>query len=518
MIFSILLYIIVAELVVSGRMLRMTGENDALLARMRNQIDYSLIEIEDMLLTDLAGQAAEEEAGAFGGALPTEGAGAAPPAGDGGGFGGMAGEGGEGGEGEEEAADPAAGCDSSRDSWAQPQSRAENDLTTYYWVEPENAKFNLLSLWSKNEEWARFSRDQLVRLIDVLREDTDFDVSISDAERIVSEIEDFAERQGTDGMPRPLLKSDEVERPQLSLPVHLDYLMLLPSVDEELFFDKVLDGRVIRGLESVLTVWTSLAMDPGDPEKNARIAARQAAEAESEGAADPAAATPPTESTPGGEDPEAPAELVGEGIRVNINFASRPVLRALFPVDKVPDLVIDAIIRWRNEEDPDAAEEDEDVSAYDFGELELGDQVQRRFFETTEDLEQIPEFENLPDPELKADFKRFTTTISEVFSVHLATLYLRNEENRAFVMRRARSVVVRLDDGADGVLYPIVRLEERNGLRVLAPDMQDEEPDLQFVYSEMDSFAQQDRAWNPFLVDFYMPQYQREQFYEQQDR
>ena len=79
-------------------------------------------------------------------------------------------------------------------------------------------------------------------------------------------------------------------------------------------------------------------------------------------------------------------------------------------------------------------------------------------------------------------------------------------------------MVVRLDDGADGVLYPIVRLEERNGLRVLAPDMQDEEPDLQFVYSEMDSFAQQDRAWNPFLVDFYMPQYQREQFYEQQDR
>jgi len=507
MIFSILLYILVAELVVSGRLLRMTGENDALLARMRNQMDYSLVEIEEMLLSDLAGQAAEEEAGAFGGALPTTGPGSAPPTAEGA-------AGAEGLAGAEEEADPAAGCDSSRDSWSQPESRAENDLTTYFWVEPENAKFNLLSLWSQDEEWARFSRDQLIRLIDVLREDTDFDVSISDADRIVGEIEDWAERSGTDGMPRPPLKSDDEEQRDLSLPIHLDYLLLLPSVDEELFFDKVLDGRVMRGLESVLTVWTSLQMDPGDPEKNARIAARRGEQP------NPAAEPEPTPAESSAEsDPNAPPQQpIGEGIRININFASRPVLRSLFPVDKVPDLVIDAIIRWRNEEDPEAADEEEAVSAYDFGELELGDQIKKRFFETPADLEEIPEFENLPDAELKADFQRFTTTKSDVFSIHLATLFLRNEENRAFVMRRARSVVVRLDDGADGTLYPIVRLEERNGLRVVAPDLQDDEPDLQFVYSEMDMFAQEDRAWNPFLIDFYLPKSEREQFYQGQDR
>jgi hypothetical protein len=27
----------------------------------------------------------------------------------------------------------------------------------------------------------------------------------------------------------------------------------------------------------------------------------------------------------------------------------------------------------------------------------------------------------------------------------------------------------------------------------------------------MDAFAQEDRAWNPFLVDFYLPKWQREQ-------
>ena len=49
-------------------------------------------------------------------------------------------------------------------------------------------------------------------------------------------------------------------------------------------------------------------------------------------------------------DPDAPPEQpMGEGIRVNINLAPRAVLRGLFPPEQVPDLVIDAIIRWRSE-------------------------------------------------------------------------------------------------------------------------------------------------------------------------
>jgi len=40
LIFSILLYILVADLVVSSRMVRATGENDALLARMNTLMLY----------------------------------------------------------------------------------------------------------------------------------------------------------------------------------------------------------------------------------------------------------------------------------------------------------------------------------------------------------------------------------------------------------------------------------------------------------------------------------------------
>ncbi len=524
MIFSILLYILVAELVVSGRMLRMTGENDALLAQMVSQMDYTRLEVEDMLLTDLAGQAAAEEGGGgLGGALPGSGAGAAPPAATGDPSGGGAGGGGEEGlEGEEEA-DPAAGIDSSRDTWFEPQSRAENEITTYFWVEAENAKFNILSLLSPDEDWARNSRDQFVRLLDVLREDTEFDLPAGDAERIAQEFLDYCRRPGTERMPRPPLKSDDEVLRDWTLPLHLDELLLLPSVDEDLFYDKVLDGRVIPGLEAVLTVWTALRVDPGNPERNARIAAMEAARGETAEGGAGEAASPTTPAAVGqGEgsaatdpnDPNAPPpQPIGEGIRININLAPRAVLRALFPPEKVPDLVLDEIIRFRNEEDPEAADQQaEGDTAYEFGDLMLGESVPRKFFQSPQDLEQIPEFESIPDPQVKADFQAWTTTKSEVFSIHLATLFRRSEENRSYVLRRARTVVVRQDDGEDGSLYPIVRFEERQGLRVQCPDLQEESPDLVGVYAEMDAFAQEDRAWNPFLVDFYLPQYMREQF------
>ena len=263
LIFSILLYILVAELVVAARMVRATGENDALLARMRTQMLYHLREAEDQLLDDMGGgsEAAGGEAGGLGGALAGAGAGA----GGAGGAGGLPGAGGE-----EEEPDPAGTCDSSRDAWFQPVGHADNDLTTYVWVEDENRKFNLLAIWSPDEKFAEFSRDRLVRLIDTLREDTEFDVTTSDAQRIAQEIEEWGRRTGTDAMPRPRLKSDDEKRREISAMVHLDDLLLLPSISEDLFFDKVFDSRVYLGLESVLTTWTSLRADPGNPEKVAR--------------------------------------------------------------------------------------------------------------------------------------------------------------------------------------------------------------------------------------------------------
>jgi len=158
-------------------------------------------------------------------------------------------------------------------------------------------------------------------------------------------------------------------------------------------------------------------------------------------------------------------------------------------------------------------EEETGETAYDYGELQLGENVQRRFFTAVADLEKVPEFANLPDPELKAEFQRLCTTKSDVFSIHMAAMFRRNEENRVFVLRRSRSVVQRRDDGDSGVLYPLILQEERHGLRVVPVDLQEEVIDLRNTYQAMDQFAQEERAWNPFLIDFYLPQYQRDEFY-----
>jgi hypothetical protein len=208
---------------------------------------------------------------------------------------------------------------------------------------------------------------------------------------------------------------------------------------------------------------------------------------------------------------------MGEGIRVNINTAPRPVLRALFPPEKLPDRVLDAIIKYRNERDETAeegaAEQQGRTDTRDFGDLRLGEDTKRKIFPTPADLEQVQEFKDLPDPDFKAEFLRAITTKSDVFSIHLAALYKRNEENRVYVLRRARSIVQRLDNNGEGAIRKLVPWEERKGLRLQPIDLQENRPDLAYLYGELDQFAQEDRVWNPFLIDFYLPKQQRDEFY-----
>lgn len=519
LIFSILLYILVAELVVSGSTIRATGENDALLARMRNQMVYELDQCCDQLAQDLAGAASGGSgSGGLGNLL----------GGSNGGSSGAPG-GAAGGEGGEEEADPAASCDSSRDSWFQPVGKPDNDLTTYVWVEDENRKFNILSLWSPEEKFAEVSRERLIRLIDSLRQDTEFDISTIDAERIANDLKDWVTRPDTDSIPRPLLKSDDPKRSDLTIPMHLDEMLMLPSVTEDVFYDKVVDGIVYLGLESVLTIWTSLTPDPGDPEKVARQKAEQQANGETSGNQTPG--TPGGNANGNGSGPgngsgqnpggaQAPAtQPIGEGIKINVNTASRAVLRAIAPPEKISDRVIDAIIKYRNQPDEKELEKEGQktpkTDVTDFGSLQLGTDTKLKIFATVSDLEQVEEFRDLPDPQVKADFQKALTTKSDVFSIHLASLFKRNEENHVYVLRRARSIVQRYDDGSGtGKIRKLVAWEDRSGLRVMPVDLQEKTLDLTSVYSQMDQFAQEDRIWNPFFVDFYLPKDRRQQFYQ----
>lgn len=502
LILSILLYAMVTEIVTTSQTARLVGENELVLVRMRNQAEYVLPQVEELLLQDLQAAAAQGEEGGAAGA----------PGGAPGGMPGAAG-----GE-EEEAPDPAALADGSQDAWFEPTGYPDDDITTYAWVEPENSKFNILSLVSPNQEFAELSRKRFVRLVDNLRDGTDFDVSRADADRMAQGIIDWMNsRSRSESLPRMPLKSDNDEHREVSLMLQLDEMLLLPAVTEELFYDRVLDSRVILGLEAVLTVHTALAFDEGDPEENARRAisgsAVNAAGAAAGGGESPGGANP----SGGAKTPGEPPPLHGEGIRININTAPRAVLRCLFDEGELSDAVIEGILRYRNEpeeEDPNNPLSSNVPEDY-FGDVRSGGGPPRKMFATVDDIEEnVPEFRNLPDPALKDRFLELLTTKSDVFTVHIASLHKRNEESRTYVLQRERSVLVRIDDGETGLIYPLILHEQSDGLRIMANDFPEEDllaASTQFA--EMDTFSQEERAWNPFYVDFYRPRHERDQLF-----
>jgi type II secretory pathway component PulK len=479
LIFTVLLYVMVAELVTTAQMQRLTGENDALLARMQSQIRYNLGEVFETLTND-------GESAALGG-----------EEGGGGGAGGLGPLGGAGGGDTE--SDPAASADCSRDAWYEPIAYSDGELTTNVWVEDENRKFNLLTLISPDRDFAEQSKHRFIRLIDYLREKTDHDLSIADAETMYDAIIEWMEgRTRTETLPRPALKSDSEERRDITAPLHLDELLMLRGVTPHVFYDQVvtdpntqLGVQHLPGLESVLTVYTALRYDEGDPQK-AAAQGRQ---------------VPPTTATP-----DQAAQPEGVGIRINVNTAIRPVLRCLFPPHEVPDAVIEAILRHRNEkaEEEEAAallsgQSAEDGASDYFGDVDEGVRPKLKVFEKVEDLENVQEFANLANTQVKGSFLDLVSTKSDVFTIHLAALYRRNEERREFVIRRRRSVVVRSESGDATTLHPLILLEDSKGLKIMPRDFLQDELDRMQQLDEMDEFARDEREWNPFYLEFYRP-------------
>jgi len=103
------------------------------------------------------------------------------------------------------------------------------------------------------------------------------------------------------------------------------------------------------------------------------------------------------------------------------------------------------------------------------------------------------------------------TTESDVFSVHLACVFKKNEERRVFVMSRRKSVFIRLEGDETPRLYPIVRFERRHGVRVLGVDFPEEEDERRRLQEfDMDQYSLEERAWNPFYPEFYDKSRQRE--------
>lgn len=499
----VLLYILVAEVVTRSSFDEMTSQNQSHEAGIRTAMRLALVKAIEELSSDSDSSGGEGGAGAGAGA---------------GGLGalGGAGQGGGGAGGEEEGGEEAVG-DSTRDAWFRSKSiYDDNKISVYAWIEDENRKFNVHNLISPDEDYAELSRQRLMRLLDKIWEDTEEDLSGSEAEAWANDIRDWL-RGSTrnDDRPEPPLKRRETDGDAESRfsettrieALSLGELRMIPRIPEAVFADRIVGEEILLGLESVLTVYTSLAVDPGDGDEegggdeggNANGGNAGGGGGEQGGGA--------------GANPQAPGggpTVLEPGPRININTAPRVVLRALEDESVVPDTVLEAIIRYRNEVDEEAQEAaDGENEERDTDELLQDDlSTKYKYFPSLDKLSDIREYENLPDSNEKKRFEDMLTTKSNVFTIHLAAVYKRDEAGRSYSVTRAKTVVARIADGEEATVQELIPLHRISTLRIQVVDYPEEEQEQRDRerYEMMDDFMREESQWNPFVRAFFDPE------------
>ncbi|MBO45650.1 MAG: hypothetical protein CMJ96_02025 [Planctomycetes bacterium] len=393
---------------------------------------------------------------------------------------------------------PAEEADSLMDAWAKPMRIQIGEIQITAWAEDENAKFNLLSLISEDEDYRDIARRRFESILDRLRDEHDEDLSSADASIIADQLLEWLEGQTRDeNYPYPLRKSTPEEQTHASIYCP-EELLLLADVNEDLYFDQKLDDELFAlGLESVFTVWTSLAFQP--PDSDGQSAGASEEEATPQGAAEAA-----MEDSLASEEPIAdaveqaiPAEGGfsgaaegddGIGALVNINTAPRPVVEGILSEIGIPWTIITDILENRNEVDEEALLSMEDEAAdQDFAEMELAqsrygdlEQVPLRYLNTLEDLEEVGSWASL-DEEQKQDVYDAFGVKSDVFSVFIYARMppgdwqpeYRYDEPPGPVLR-LRGVYYRRST-ADGVkMIPLQAWHEVPFTRWRIPDFQDD--------------------------------------------
>ncbi len=447
----LILAAVVYELTSRSTIDYLVAKNDAEAAKMELAIESVLLDTYDTLRSDAEADSASASPEAA--SLPSSDSGA-------------------------EGSAPTGPSDSREDEWARPIEATLGDVRVTVTLEDENRKFNLLTLLSPHEEFQKESLERLIRLLDRFREDTDFDLDSSAAETLATSLLNYMKGvQRRIEVPRPSLASDASasEKDKVFSPfLTLDELLLVEGFTEELMYDRR-DERdaeiVIPGLNSVLTVWSALQ----SPQEQSSAAG----------------SSPPPPETP--QAPTAAAASTGSspvGIKININTASRPVLRSLLSEQEFPPDVIEAIIRYRNLE---KEEEEEDSSfdspAFELNELYGEDVVPREFYASLGDLDKVVEYKNFSDPNAKAKLQSLVGVQSDVFSIYLTATLLKDdggegldtetgeeaEEDTGKIVHRVRSVVWRRQ-GANGTeIVPILRWEVRRDKKYEIRDFKKED-------------------------------------------
>ncbi|MFN0207424.1 MAG: hypothetical protein ACKVS6_14055 [Planctomycetota bacterium] len=471
-----------AEYAVSG--------NEAVIAKLESAAESALVDARQALIDDAQPQ--EDTSGGAGAGIP-----GIPGAGGG---------------------DPNApaqnDADSLNDTWANDQETSVSDNQVKIHIEDENRKFNILSLVSKDQEYARASRERLVRIVDLMREfnGSEKDIDSSYAETIAANIQQWLEGNRKN-FERPNLHSNKPDT-TTTLPLTLDELQLLDGIDEDIFYDQKRGKHIYPGLESVLTIWTSI--EAGAIKNTNDTVPDPAAPANPGSPSVSTSASPPTDpneqqnNEAAVKDPSIAAGKSG-GVKININTAPPCILRALAPNYDIPAEVWDAVIRFRNQLDEEKLKKAQEAGDYVGGEFPPGVDpatkiVDRtfygqgesgpatQFFSSLDDLNKIDEWKNCSNETAKKDLLKLLTTKSDVFSIYITVRpttgrgAVQSQSVDAFgfatttpgaddpddapggIVRRLRQIVWRRTSEQETVLLPLIVREERFTRKVSIPE------------------------------------------------
>ena len=427
-------YALVAQLTLGTSVASQTTRNAADRIRMRAACMSAAQEILETLSDDAGGAGAGSGMAASMGEGMAQGMGEGMegPGGDGFGQGPIGDSSGEpGGEGE---GDDGSESDSFEDAWARRMRIVMNDVEIEAWVQDENAKFNLLTMLAEDEELREDAKERYVRILDRMRDEFEDDLSYTDARRILEQTVVWLEARDRDEeRPRPLRHSNSEEEDRV-LMFALEELLLLEDVDENLFYDQLRDNeRIAPGLESLLTVWTSIDLEqPGQGETGSGLTGDgEVGEPFGQDGERPSPTEPEDPESPGALESPATGGLQGAargqpaiGARVNLNTTPRVVLESLMDESELPRSIVNEILEYRNEVDEEAIEERE-AEEYDPDERALeralygeDEPDPKLYFKSLEDLDEIESLETL-DQVTRQGFLDLIGVQSDVFSVYL---------------------------------------------------------------------------------------------------
>ena len=336
-------------------------------------------------------------------------------------------------EGGEESADAS---DSFMDEWAQQAATSFNDLELRILIVDEDRKYNILNMLAEDPEEAQLAFDRVVSILDLCREDTEFDIQEATADDMARIMRDHLLERDNSYLPRPgeLLSYDEDNRSR-GMPLSIREFVVLEPFTEDHYRDSFDgEGHRVHAIDAFLTMYTSPTTGEGDG-------------------------------------PDLPTS--SGGYSVNVNTAPRAVLTGLMGYGDMDPSFWEDVVWYRNdEEEADPNQEIVEPSLDEFGEEILLTKI----FDGLDELEEVRGYDMIT-PESAERMKSLLRVDSDVFSIYvtarMVTLADRHqsqefdsrqekeeyERSGAHMTRTVRCVVWRRMGEDDVDIIPLLRWE-----------------------------------------------------------